>query len=323
MFVGIDISAKTLDLCIKRGSDVESIVIDNQLHPIKKYFSKFKDADLVVAMENTGEYNNYLYQIFELYPQFSVYVLAPIHIKKSMGLVRGKNDKIDAIRIARFIEKNYAELTEWVPDTPEIKGLKSLFTERKYLVNNTKSIKQKLKSLKNHNSSKHSKKLISMYKRQLEIIKKDIKEIESLMEWEINQNESLKTKQELAKSVPGVGKVLCWQLICKTNGFTMLTDPRKLACCVGVVPFSYSSGTSIKGKARVSRIADVRLKSTLQMAAMRAVRMDNDLKHYYDRKVKEGKNKMSVLNAVRNKIIHIVLAVVKNQNPYQNRLVLS
>ena len=67
----------------------------------------------------------------------------------------------------------------------------------------------------------------------------------------------------------------------------------------------------------------MQLKSVLQMAAMRAVRMKNDLQIYYLRKVEEGKNKMSVLNAVRNKIIHIALALIKNKTFYQNRLLLS
>ena len=59
------------------------------------------------------------------------------------------------------------------------------------------------------------------------------------------------------------------------------------------------------------------------MAAMRAVRLNCDLKIYYNRKVAEGKNKMSVLNAVRNKIIHIIYALIKNEINYKNNLLLS
>lgn len=133
----------------------------------------------------------------------------------------------------------------------------------------------------------------------------------------------MKKISQLIQSIPGVGKVLCWQMLCKTNGFTTYLDPRKLACCAGVVPFNHQSGTSLKSKNRVSQMADKKLKKTLHMAAMRAVRMENDLKIYYLRKVKEGKNKMSVLNAVRNKIVHLILAVVKNQSFFKNRLVVS
>ena len=93
-----------------------------------------------------------------------------------------------------------------------------------------------------------------------------------------------------------------------------------MACYAGVVPFENQSGTSLLKKPRVSFLADKESKSLLHMGAMSAIRLDNDLRSYYRRKVKEGKNKMSVLNAVRNKIIHRVFAVVKNQVPYENRI---
>jgi len=65
------------------------------------------------------------------------------------------------------------------------------------------------------------------------------------------------------------------------------------------------------------------MKSLLHLAAMSAIRLNNELRTYYRRKVGEGKNKMSVLNAVRNKIVHRIFAVVKNQTMYKNDLVLS
>lgn len=112
-------------------------------------------------------------------------------------------------------------------------------------------------------------------------------------------------------------------MIVKTNEFKSISEPRKLACYSGVAPFSNSSGTSIFGRNRVSVFANKGLKRLLHMAAMRTIQMENDFSIYYQRKVKEGKNKMSVLNAVRNKIIHVIFALIKNQNFYQNRLVLS
>ena len=109
----------------------------------------------------------------------------------------------------------------------------------------------------------------------------------------------------------------------KTNEFKTITDPRKLACYAGVAPFKNTSGISVFGRNRVSNLADKSLKKLLHLGAMSAIRLDNDLAIYFKRKVAQGKNKMSVLNAVRNKIIHIVFALIKNQNLYQNRLVTS
>lgn len=240
-----------------------------------------------------------------------------------MGLTRGKSDKIDAIRITKFIEKNHQELMPWIADSEDVVEMKMLLTERAYMVKNIRAFKQKIKSLKDHKKTKYSNKIVTKYKSLIKTMLKNISDIEKILEQIIKENEELEEHSKLIRSVPGVGKVLTWHLLCKTNGFTQYLEPRKLACCIGIVPFDYSSGTSIHSKKRVSHMADKKLKTIVHMGAMRAVRMDNDLKLYYDRKVKEGKNKMSVLNAIRNKLIHIILAIVKNKTIYKNRLVLS
>ncbi len=107
------------------------------------------------------------------------------------------------------------------------------------------------------------------------------------------------------------------------NEFKTINNPRKLACYAGVAPFKNTSGTSIFTKSKVSNLADKSLKKLLHLGAMSAIRLNNGLAIYYKRKVKEGKNKMLVLNAARNKIIHLIFALIKNQSFYQNRLLMS
>ena len=101
-----------------------------------------------------------------------------------------------------------------------------------------------------------------------------------------------------------------------TNGFTILKDTRKLACYCGVAPFEYSSGSSIRGKTKVHYMANKKLKCNLHMASLSAIKLDADMKTYYERKVAEGKNKMSVLNAVKNKLLARVVAVVNKGEEY-------
>jgi len=96
----------------------------------------------------------------------------------------------------------------------------------------------------------------------------------------------------------------------------MMKDARKLACYCGVAPFEYSSGSSVRGKTKVHYMANKKLKCNLHMASLAAVKLDVDLKAYYERKVAEGKNKMSVLNAVKNKLLARVVAVVNKQQEY-------
>ena len=320
--VSIDISSKTLDICIKENGCLTHTVIENEVKSIYSFFRRINQQDTVISMENTGRYNWNLYEVLAKL-ECTVYVIPPIHIKKSAGLVRGKNDKVDAIRIGAFVEKNISELTPWKPCSDDIKKLKILLTERNARL---KIIKQLICQRKDYALMKKTgleKNLTKLNTKLTDNVKVQIKELEAQIELIFKENAELNKMAKLTKSVPGVGKVLCWTIIAKTEGFTTITEPRKMACYSGVVPFDYQSGTSIKGKSRVSFYADKSIKSILHMAAMSAVQHKNDLAIYYKRKVEEGKNKMSVLNAVRNKIIHRIFAVIKNQKKYEFDLVLS
>lgn len=314
--IGIDISAKTLDICVKRIGKKEFFKIENSVVKIRTFFKKFlKHPQIIVSMENTGKYNWSLYEVLEEFI-FQVFVINPLHLKKSLGLVRGKNDVVDAERIADFTDKNQEMLHEWKPDSYEMKKLKVLFSERN---SKTKLKANLLKLQHNYKLTKSGceKDLLKMNKQEVELLEKHILTLEKEIEAVIKSSESLYQKAKLIKSVPGVGKVLCWMLLVKTNAFETIIEPRKLACYAGVVPFDHQSGTSIRYKSKVSYYADKSLKSILHMAAMSAIRLENDLKDYYQRKVSQGKNKMLVLNNVRNKIIHRVFAVIKQQKSYE------
>ncbi|MFC2138345.1 transposase [Bacteroidota bacterium] len=132
--------------------------------------------------------------------------------------------------------------------------------------------------------------------------------IQSLPEWNHNYR--------LIKSVQGIGDVLAKYIIIYTENFTQFNDPKKFACFAGIAPFEYSSGSSIKGKTRVHPFANKHLKSLLNLAAMGSIRYNSEYKSYYDRRTEEGKNKMSTLNIIRNKIVARIFAVVKRGTPY-------
>lgn len=319
--IGIDVSSATLDICVST-KEQKSFVIKNEAIAIRKFFSAYKKESLLIGMENTGRYNWALYEVLKDMPH-RVYVISPLHLKKSMGLVRDKNDKVDAIRIAAFIKKNHPELQQWQPSSPAVQKLKILLTERNSRI---KSRRQLLKQQYDYAKMKHlgmDKYLMGLSKQELALVNKQIAMIEKEIEVLIKADEQMHSQAKLIRSVPGAGKVLCWMILAKTESFTTITDSRKMACYSGVVPFSNQSGTSIRSKNRVSSYADKSIKTVLHLAAMSAIRLKNDLRDYYLRKIAEGKNKMSTLNAIRNKIIHRIFAVVKNQSPYKNHLLLS
>ena len=106
--------------------------------------------------------------------------------------------------------------------------------------------------------------------------------------------------------------------IAATNEFKLHTNSRTLACYAGVAPFEYSSGKSIKRKPKINPAANKKLKSLLHIAAMGTITKKGAFKKYYDRKVKEGKHKLSVINAIRNKLVKRISAVIQRDTPYIN-----
>lgn len=317
-FVGIDVSKLTLDICIINGTSKTHSVISNDLEAIKTFFVNVQtesNGPLYIGMENTGCYNFYIYQAFDEL-DLPYYVISPLHLNKSLGLSRGKSDKVDAARIAYFVERNLKQLAVYKPQRQVVKQLQLLLCLREQRVSMKKQLLmasepyQYLPAIACTQFTQLNNELISQIEAQ-------IKAIESEINLLISQDQHLNCCFKLITTVQGVGKVLGWNLLVRTGEFYNISDPRKLACYAGVAPFEHSSGTSIRGKQRVSQFADKTLKKLLHMAAMSAIRLEGDLRDYYQRKVAQGKNKMSTLNAVRNKIIHRVYAVLRNQQPYQ------
>jgi transposase len=107
-------------------------------------------------------------------------------------------------------------------------------------------------------------------------------------------------------------------MIIASGEFRRIDQPKRFACYSGVAPFEHRSGTSYRGKTRISKMGNMTLKRHLHLAAMAAVKSTSDLKEeYYYRKLKEGKNKTSSINAVRNKLIARVYSCVQNERLYQ------
>ena len=155
----------------------------------------------------------------------------------------------------------------------------------------------------------------------LVVLQKKIKVIDGQIQREIKVSAPLQTNFDLLQSIPGVGPQTALFMLVFTGNFSRFSDPKKLASYSGVAPFAYESGTSVRGRTKVNRMANMKLKSLLHMASLSAVKIGGEMQDYYQRKVGEGKNKMSVLNAVRNKLVHRMVAVIERQTAYKPVLV--
>lgn len=324
-FIGIDVSKNTLDISLvnNEGKVIDYQRTGNNVKEIKTVFSRLMKQyktnyeESLFCMEYTGIYNLPLIKWLQK-QQAKIWMESGSQISKSLGMARGKNDKIDSQRIAMYSFTNRHKIKLWRAPREVINKLSTLLGQRARFIKAKKQLtipveeqklyldKETIKSINEHNAKPVAaliKAIESIEKQLLEIIKKD---------------ENLQRIYSITTSVNGVGMVTAIHIIITTNEFLNITDAKKYACYSGVAPFEHRSGISIRGKNRVSHMANKRVKTVLHLAALAAIKTEGDIKNYYNRKVQEGKNKMSVLNAVRNKIIHRIFACIKQNRMFEN-----
>lgn len=132
----------------------------------------------------------------------------------------------------------------------------------------------------------------------------------------ITSDQELNRLDQLAQSIPGIGPISSWYMIATTNRFTYFKNAREYACYCGVAPFSKSSGSSIKHKDKTDKRSNRKFNGIITMAARSAAQHNPEIRLYMDRKIKEGKAYGCVLNAVKNKLIARVFAVIHHNTPY-------
>jgi len=320
-FIGIDVSKETLDLSVVQGNrQIFYLRIANSKEGLKTFFKtcpkEINLKDTVFCMEHTGIYNFHAIE-FLVTRKALLWIESASKIKKSLGLQRGKSDKVDAFRIAQYAFKNREEIVLWQPPRQQIKDLKKLLSMRSRCVTVKKIIQVPMKEnegFANRHDTKLENKMFSM---TLKSIKKDLAIIDKAILEIINKDENLKRVYELMTSVEGVGTIVAANMIVYTNEFKGFSSAKKFACYSGIAPFEHTSGKSIKGRSRVSHLANKNIKALFHLAALSSIRLTGELRTFYKRKVDEGKNKMLVLNAVRNKLVHRIFAVVRDGIPYQ------
>ena len=318
IYIGVDVSKSTLDICVLEKGTASHYELANTKKGITAFFKGFERDGIQVCCENTGKYS---WLLLETLVQLSitVYQVNGLHLKRSMGLVRGKDDVVDAHRIAVFLSKNHGELSPYRERDRELLRIKVLLGKRDLLV----------KQRAQHRAIEKEGEILSLMDMSMgglssrdiiDYLTERIRDIEKLITKLIRSSAPLRRQNDIMTSIPGVGTIVAWHVLVKTNGFRTITEARKFACYSGVAPFHHRSGTSVYTRPKVSHYADKSMKRLLHMAAITAVHRENDLRDYYLRKLEEGKNKMLVLNAVRNKIVQRIFAMVKSGKKYQINL---
>jgi transposase len=320
--LGIDISKKKFDAALTiDGKHFHETQVENLSKSIELYFRTLKKqltsfSNLIVCLEHTGIYCLPLLD-FLVKNQIKVCVEPALQIKQSQGMTRGKTDQVDAKRIAVYAFKNCENLVFWKPQRACIQKLRALLSLRERLVKTKVQLEVPLNECADFIDVSIRKEMVKNCQKTIHALQADIEKTEKQIDSLVREDAKLTEQCALATSVPGIGKITALNVIVSTDEFTKIREAKKLACYAGVAPFEYRSGSSIRGKTRVSKMANMTLKRLFHLAAMSAIQCCDELKAFYKRKVGEGKNKMSVINAVRNKLISRIYACINNNRKYQ------
>jgi len=315
--IGADLSKKSIDLvCHLQNIHFQ---IGNSIEGFKDLIKwmrqqKINPSKTMIVMEHTGLYS-YCFEQFLHQHQIAFCKVNALAIKRSMGLVRGKTDKLDAARIAAYGYEKKDRLAVDVQASDALKRLQMLHSTRERLVKQRASLTCAIKEYRYIGIPEKD----VIMQTQVQLIKNFNRQIERLMaeiESTINEQEPLKQNFNLLQSIKGVGKILALTAIIKTRNFTRFANARKFACFCGTAPFEHSSGTSIRKKSRISHLADKQMKTLLDLSAKSAIQYDKELREYYLKRTEAGKPKMSTINVVRNKILYRMFAVIKRQTPF-------
>lgn len=326
IFVGLDISKSWFDAFFLR-KETPRQGVHKRFENSSAGFGLFEDwlrglakeglGDALIMMEHTGVYTIPLCQ-FLAERAFNHTLVPGLAVRGSVSMRRGGSDKVDSERIAKYALKNRDELVICTLPEKLIAELKRLITFRDLLVKQKGGIEVSFKEHEDFNKLVDNQEIKSAAAAMEEAFEKQISLIEKSMKKLIDSDESLRRNYKLIMSVIGIGEITAAALLVYTNNFISFTNSRKFATYCGVAPFGDDSGKDV-GSKRVSHLANKRMKTLLSSCAQSAVQWDPELKLYFERQAAKGKNKWSVINVVKNKLLHRVFAVVRKGEMFSKR----
>lgn len=317
VYLGIDIARRKFDVALLNQGKYRTHAFDNTtagFGALMKWLAWPHDPSEVHAcIEATGEYGTELAAF--LHDQgIVVSVVNPAQIKgfALSELSRIKTDKADAKLIARFCKANVPPA--WEPPAASVRQLQAM-------ARRLDALTEMLRMETNRMETAHTlvvpsiQEMIAQLEHQIKAMKQAIKE-------HIDSHPDLRGKRDLLKSIPGIGEITITQIL------TFLTDSRfhrakQVAAFLGLNPQQHTSGSSVRGKARMSKTGDSRLRVAFYMPAIVAMRFNPVIRAFSQRLLANGKPKMLVVGAAMRKLAHIAFGVLKSGRPFDPKLVIA
>jgi len=313
-WVGVDVSKLTLDICWFTAGNPTHLKVTNDPSGFRELLNNLP-VDSHVVMEATGAY--YLrFAHYLVTHSIQVSVVNPVSIRRfaQMKLSRVKTDKYDSAIIASYGESQ--EPVHWqIPDV-KILELQQLCSLEEQLIVNKGALTNQLEAFSK--SPFASKAAIKMLSKKIKSDEQDLKALNAQIESISMENYGRQV--EILNSIPGMGMKTTVCLIVATKGFRETTDGRSLCAYAGLSPRPYQSGTSVKGKGRISKMGNRSLRNKLYMCSLTAIRFNPACKAFYTRLRKNGKPAKVALIAVASKLLRQAAAMIKSNKLFDERL---
>lgn len=319
--IGIDVSKNKLD-CLWLKDPVALKVKTRVFHNTDKDYEALlawaqkntteAPASIHFVMEATGIYHEALaYRLHEAGAKVSVVNPAQLRdYAKCLG-TRTKTDKKDSLVIARYGASQRPRL--WQPEPAAVRQLKALISRLEAVKQDIQRENNRLEKAEITRASEQVRRSIETVRGELE---KEKARLEALINQHIDQNPSLQQDRELLESIPGVGPVIAQQMVAVVRS-RVFTSAAQCAAFLGLVPVAHESGSSVRGRAHLSKAGNAQVRAKLYMAAVVAIQHNPDIRAQYERLLRQGKTKMCALGAAMRKLVHICFGVLKHQTPYK------
>jgi transposase len=315
LFVGIDISKLTFDVAFanKKGYINKSFNNNENGYSLFSTWIKKKCESIFICLEATGIYSFNLAQYLSQ-KNINAMVVNPIitHAFFKVELGRNKTDKADAQLISRYCEhivlKGDYELKSYRPKSADYLAIQRLFTRCDQLEKSKTQQNNHLEASLNVDVNRSIKRLLKMICSEIALIKKKISSL-------VKNNANINSQVKLLTSIVGIGEKTAWSILAYIGDIQFFSSSKQVASYAGLTPKIIQSGTSIN-KSCLSKLGHKRLRKSLYMPALVAIRYNAHLKGFYERLVSNGKPKKLAIIAVMRKLLVLSYGVLKSEKEY-------
>ncbi len=311
--LGIDIAKLKFDAgLIDTDAKLRHKVFPNTVtgfSQLSAWLTKHKVEHVHACMEATGTYGEAL--ALHLHAAgHTVSVINPAAVKAFAGsrLSRTKTDKVDAELIARFCVAQ--QPPRWTPPAREVRELQALVRRLEALIEMRVAEENRLEAGSTVAAVRAS------VEEHVAYLNAEISRTEKLIRDHIFSHPTLKQQSELLDSIPGIGETTAAVLLAEIVDVTQYKSAREVAAFAGLVPRERHSGSSVRGRTRLSKIGNSRLRKALYFPAITALRCSSFFKAWAEGLRERGKCKMSVIGAAMRKLVHLAYGVLKTGKPF-------